>query len=112
MEWRGQGEPETGRRPNQPVICMLLLLVHSCIWDSSQVQAKSLYFAAGGPNGGWYQQVSGAPDWLTPYLEYDDVGGYWEIHEGVPGVYLWTPLRNGDRVTLEGAIIYLTHRAK
>lgn len=53
------------------------------------------------PPLGTCQRKTGAPAWLLNRVRYDDQGRYWELEEGTKLNWVWTPLHDGDVVTMD-----------
>ena len=86
------------------LIAALLLATaqQQTVFHPAQYQAEDVFPAQVEANRGHYQRVTGPAGWLLPYLWYDEVGKCWLIEEGSRTGWGWTPVHDGDVLSIDG----------
>ena len=73
------------------LLLLLVLTFHPAQWQATTHEDRS----------GQWQTVDGPAPQLDQRLMYDDQMKIWFIEEGSPHYWGWTPLRDGDRITVD-----------
>jgi hypothetical protein len=84
-------------------LALLATIVSQTVFHPCQYEADDVFPAQIDANRGIWQRVTGPASWLLPRLWYDEAGGYWEVQEGSPKDWIWTPIRDGDMITIDGS---------
>lgn len=90
-------------------LAIFAAILNQTVFHPSQYEAENVFPAQTLEHRGTWQRVTGPASWLLPRLWYDEVGHYWEVQEGSPKHWIWTPLRDGDVVTIDDAGMVRIH---
>ena len=76
--------------------------VQQTVFHPAQYEGDDIFPAQTAYNRGHWERITGPAIWLVlrKCLWYDKPSGIWEVQEGSPTAWDWTPLRDGDTLTL------------
>lgn len=84
-----------------PVSAQQTIVFHPKQWKAEWQPFSRLGYHY--PAGRWQHITAPSKEskWLIPYLEYDDQTHVWEVEEGARLYWGWTPLQDGDVLTMD-----------